>query len=179
MDNEYITPTPERLAKAAHWIVPPESQEINGRKLTKATRSGYQHASVVKIMHDCGELRDEQLQAFARLEKDHMLAELTPYMRPKGGPTIDNGEPRECPVARNVAARTRYRAATSSLGMRHSMVLGHCMMEYASKFSVGNMLAVGQSISKPTAIKNGKAAIRDATFALAVHYDLFRHPPTR
>lgn len=176
--DEYITPTPERLAKAAHWIVPPVTQEINGRKLTKATRSGYQHASVIKIMHGNGELRDEQLQAFARLERDHMLAELTPYMRPKGNVSIDNGEPRECPVARNVAARTRYRAATSTLGMRHAMVLGHCMMEYASKYSVGNMLAVGQAISKPTAIKHGKEAIRNATHALAIHYGLLKHPPS-
>lgn len=178
MADIYITPTPERIAKAAHWEVPSETQEIAGRKITKANRSGYRHVSVVEIMHDGGELRPEQLEAFQRLEKDYTLSELTPYMRPRGTTSVDNGEPQECPVARNVAARTRYRHATNSLGMRHSMVLGHCMLEYASKYSVGQMLAVGQAISKPTAIKNGKEGIRNATHALAIHYGLLKHPPS-
>lgn len=175
---DFIEPTAERLAKSAHWDAPSETQTIAGRTITKTNRAGYRHITVVEVMHRQGELPDASKTAFERLEKTYTIGEMSPYRTPNRSARVDNDDPLFCPIGRRVDARKDYRSAINSVGMINSLVLGHCMLEYASKFSVGNMLAVGQSISKPTAIKNGKEAIRNATHALAIHYGLLKHPPS-
>lgn len=178
MADTYIAPTPERLAKAPHWDVPSETQTINGRKVTKTTRAGYRHISVVEIMARAGELPDTSKIAFDRFEKDYNVGELSAYATPNRDARTSTTDPAFCPMAKRVFARLEYQDAKNSVGFRNAIVLTHCLMEYASKYSVGHMLAGAQSISKPTAIKNGKEAIRNATHALAIHYGLLKHPPS-
>jgi hypothetical protein len=175
---DFIAPTPERIAKAAHWDIPTDKQTIGGREVTKATRSGYRHVSVIKLMHQAGELPDTSKIAFDKFEKDYNVGELSVYATPNRDARTSTTDPHFCPVARRVNARLEYQSAKSSVGFRNSIVLTHCLMEYASKYSVGNMLAGAQAVSKPTAIKKGKEAIRNATHALAIHYGLLKHPPS-
>lgn len=175
---DFIEPTAERLAKSAHWDAPSETQTIAGRTITKTNRAGYRHVSVVKIMADEGEIPDTSKIAFERFEKDYNIGELSAHATPNRDARTNTTDPLFCPVTRRVNARLEYRKAQNSVGMRNSIVLTHCLMEYASRYSVGAMLAGGQSLSKPTAIKNGKEAIRNATHALAIHYGLLKHPPS-
>lgn len=172
----YTGPTKERLAKAAHWDVPSDTQTIAGRTITKATRSGYRSISVVEVMHRSGEIRDEQKTAFERLTKDWETSDPEQYA--KIAPVrVDQEDNPFCPIGRRVDARKRYRAALGSIGMINAIVAKHCLMPLASKTTVGRMLAAGEAVSHVTAIKRGKKAIQDATMALAVHYGLYQHPP--
>lgn len=176
MADTYIAPTRERLAKAAHWDIPSDKQVINGREVTKATRSGYRSVSVVEVMHRSGELRDEQKQAFERLTKDWEKSDPEQYAR-MTPVRVDQEDNPFCPVGHRVDARKRYRAALGSIGMINSIVAKHCLMPLASKTTVGRMLSAGEAVSHVTAIKRGKKAIQDATLALAIHYGLHQHPP--
>ena len=174
---DFIEPTRERMAKAAHWDVPSETQTIAGRTITKATRSGYRSISVVEVMHRSGELKDEQKTAFERLTKDWETSDPEQYAKMAPIRIAQEDSP-FCPVARRVDARLRYRAALGSIGMVNAIVLKHCLMPLASKTTVGRMLSAGEAISHVTAIKRGKEAIQTATMALAVHYDYAKHPPS-
>lgn len=176
MADTYIAPTPQRLAKAAHWEEPSDKQVINGREVTKATRSGYRSISVVEVMHRAGEVKDEQKLAFEKLTKDWETSDPNQYAR-IAPIRVDQEDSPFCPVARRVDARLRFNAAINSIGMVNSLVARHCLMPLASKKTVGMMLSAGESISHVTAIKRGKKAIQDATLALAIHYDYAKHPP--
>lgn len=173
----YASPTRERLAKAAHWDIPSDKQIINGRAVTKATRSGYRSISVVEVMHRAGELKDEQKDAFEKLTKDWETSDPEQYAR-MASTRIDQDDSPFCPVARRVQARLAFRAAINSVGVMNAVALQHCLMPLASKQTLGYSLSAGEAVSHVTAIKRGKKAIQDATMALAVHYDYAKHPPS-
>lgn len=177
MADTYIAPTPQRLAKAAHWEEPSDKQVINGREVTKATRSGYRSISVVEVMHRAGELKDEQKQAFERLTKDWEISDPNQYARM--APTrVDQDDSPFCPVARRVDARQRFRNAIDALDLMGGAVLRHCLMPMASKKSVGILVVGPRSMAERHLINRGKKAIQDATMALAIHYDYAKHPPS-
>lgn len=176
MADTYIAPTPERLAKAAHWDIPSDKQVINGREVTKATRSGYRWHSVVEAMHRDGEVRDEQKAAFEQLMGDWERGEPEQFAR-VAPVRVDNADSDHCPIQKRVSARKRYREAMGSVGAINAIVLQHCMLPKASRQTVGYMLCAGEAISHVTAIKRGKKAIQDATYALVVHYEKLQKPP--
>lgn len=174
---DFIAPTPERIAKAAHWDIPTDKQTIGGREVTKATRSGYRSISVVEVMHRGGELRDEQKQAFEKLYKDwetqdpEQYAKLSPIR-------VDQEDNPFCPVAHKVQARIRFRNAIDAMTLMQGAVLRHCLMPMASKKSVGLLVVGPRSMAERHLINRGKKAIQDATMALAIHYDYAKHPPS-
>lgn len=177
MADTYISPTPERLAKAAHWDIPTDTQTINGRQVTKATRSGYRSISVVEVMHRAGELKDEQKQAFERLYKDWETSDPEQYA--KISPVrVDQDDSPFCPVAHKVQARIRFRNAIDAMSLMQGAVLRHCLMPMASKKSVGLLVVGPRSMAERHLINRGKKAIQDATMALAIHYDYAKHPPS-
>lgn len=173
---DFIEPTRERMSKAAHWDVPSETQTIAGRTITKATRSGYRSISVVEVMHRSGELKDEQKQAFEKLQKDWETSDPEQYAR-IAPMRVDQDDSPFCPVARRVEARIRFRNALDSMGLMDSAVLRHCLMPLATRKSVGLLIAGPRSMAERHLIAKGKAGIQNATLALAIHYGYATHPP--
>lgn len=176
MADTYIAPTKERLAKAAHWDEPSDTQTIAGRTITKATRSGYRSISVVEVMHRSGELKDEQKAAFAKLQKDWETSDPEQYAR-IAPVRIDQDESPFCPVARRVEARIRFRDALDALSLMDSAIIRHCLMPLATRKSVGLLIAGPRSMAERHLIAKGKAGIQNATQALAIHYGYATHPP--
>lgn len=177
MADTYIAPTPERLAKAAHWDIPSDKQVINGREVTKTERGPTRVGNVVEKMYRKGEITYDQNQAFKNLDRLHTLAEESLFARPNPVGIVVDDAGLKCRHSRRIDARTKYQGALSAVGLVNAIVLRHCMLEIATQETVGRKLSIGQAIAKSTAILHGKKAIREATYALALHFGHVLKPP--
>lgn len=173
---DFIAPTPERIAKAAHWDIPTDTQTINGRQVTKAIRGAHRMISVVQNVANRGHINREQLLAFQKIEKLYEIGELSLYAQPRRRAPVDETNV-FCIHAERDEARKEIERASSAIGFNHSRVISHCMLPAATMETVGQMLFGPQHLSRRLVIDRGKKAIQDATYALAIHFGYVQKPP--
>ena len=176
MADTYIAPTPERLAKAAHWEEPTDKQIIGGREVTKQIKGAHRQISVVQSVYNRGHINREQLIAFQKIEKLYEVGELSLFAQPRRRAPVDESNPFCIHEARDSARKT-IGQAFSAIGFNGGRVISHCMMPAATMESVGQMLLGHQHLSRRLVIERGKKAIQDATYELAHFFGLLQKPP--